>query len=136
MYRDAVDSPTHAGGVVISGAGPDRRYLITRGSRPPHEWILPKGHIDPGETAEQAACREVLEETGVIAEVVALAGDEHFTYDGRDVRVRYFAMRATGTGTAIEDRDVQWCALDDAIAQLGFDSAREMVRQAAHLTQP
>lgn len=129
-------TPTHAGGVVVSGSGADRRYLITRGSRPPHEWILPKGHIDPGETAEQAACREVLEETGVIAEIVALAGEEHFVYDGRDIQVRYFAMRATGTGTPIEDRDVQWCALDEAIAQLGFESARDMVRQAARLTQP
>lgn len=117
----------------MSGTGPGRRYLITRGSRPPHEWVLPKGHIDPGETAEEAACREVLEETGVVAEVVAPAGEERFVYDGRDVRVRYFAMRATGTGTAIEDRDVQWCALEEALTLLGFDSARDMVRRTAGL---
>jgi len=129
----AVETPTHAGGVVVAGTGAERQFLITRGSRPPHEWVLPKGHIDPGETAEAAACREVLEETGVVAEVVAPAGEERFVYEGREVRVRYFAMRATGTGTAIEDRDVHWCALDDALALLGFESARDMVRRAAAL---
>jgi 8-oxo-dGTP pyrophosphatase MutT (NUDIX family) len=122
---------THAGGVVMSGSGPDRLFLIIRGSRAPHEWVLPKGHIDPGETAAQTARREVLEETGVEAEVVCPIGDERFTFDGRDVRVCYFAMRATGIGEAIEERDTQWCPQHEAERLLGFETARAMLRLAA-----
>lgn len=127
---------THAGGVVISGAGTQRRFLIARGTRAPYEWILPKGHIDPGETPEEAARREVLEETGVEARVISALGTESFTYEGREVRVRHFAMRATGTGTAIEDRETRWCLLDEAETMLGFESARDMVRRAASQDDP
>jgi 8-oxo-dGTP pyrophosphatase MutT (NUDIX family) len=121
---------------VISGTGTRRRFLIARGSRAPHEWILPKGHIDPGETPEEAARREVLEETGVEARVISTLGTERFTYEGREVRVRHFAMRATGTGTAIEDRETRWCLLAEAETMLGFESARDMVRRAASQDEP
>ena len=127
---------THAGGVVISGTGTRRRFLIARGSRAPYEWILPKGHIDPGETPEETARREVLEETGVEARVISALGTESFTYEGREVRVRYFAMRATGTGTAIEDRETRWCLLAEAETMLGFESARDMVRRAESQDDP
>jgi 8-oxo-dGTP pyrophosphatase MutT (NUDIX family) len=55
-----------AGGLVVEG---DRILLIsTQGGR---RWQLPKGHIEEGETAEQAALREVREETGVTGQVMA-----------------------------------------------------------------
>ena len=126
-----MDLWTHAGGVVVSGMGPQRLFLIVRGSRPPHEWVLPKGHIDPGETPEQTASREVFEETGVEADVIGALGNESFTYEGRQIRVRYFLMNATGTGIPIEDREVRWCPPSEAETLLGFESAREMVRLAA-----
>ena len=65
--------PTHAGGVVAREAGGERRYLLVRASRDPG-WVLPKGHIERGETPEQAAVREVAEEAGISIEITGLAG--------------------------------------------------------------
>lgn len=44
------------------------------------EWVLPKGKIEPGETPEEAALREVEEETGVRAEILRPAGTSEYTY--------------------------------------------------------
>jgi acetyl-CoA carboxylase carboxyl transferase subunit beta len=62
-----------AGAVVIDDAG---RVLLIRRAKPPRvgAWTLPGGHIEPGETPEQAALREVLEETGVACAVVCALG--------------------------------------------------------------
>ena len=62
------DAPTHAGGVVYSAASGDVRYLVVRATSEDEEWVLPKGHIEPGETPREAAVREVREEAGVWGE--------------------------------------------------------------------
>ena len=53
-------------------------FLLVQASRPPHEWVLPKGHIEFPETPETAAHREVREESGVEAEVRVPLTDEVF----------------------------------------------------------
>src|SRR3954451_25152103 len=59
-----------AGGVVFKKEGD--RYEIVAVSRPRHtDWSLPKGHIEEGETREQAALREVKEETGLETRIIA-----------------------------------------------------------------
>ena len=127
---------THAGGVVRRQGDDGPAFLIVRASRPPYEWVLPKGHIESGETPEQAARREVLEEAGVDAEVVMPIGDEAFDVDATPVRVRFFLMRYLQAGTASERREIRWCPPDEAERLLAFDSAREMVRRAAALSGP
>ena len=47
--------PSHAGGVVRRGKGKSREYLLVQASKNPNEWVLPKGHIEPSESAEAAA---------------------------------------------------------------------------------
>ncbi len=79
-----------AGGVVFNGSGEVLliRYPGRRGS-----WDFPKGHIDPGETIEIAAVREVLEEGGVIAQIqCALQNTEYVNPRGEARRVYWFLM--------------------------------------------
>jgi ADP-ribose pyrophosphatase len=83
-------------------------------------WSLPKGHLETGETAEQAAVREVAEETGIVGEIVASLGtiDFWFVADGRRIHktVHHFLLRATGGALSdadIEVTEVAWVPLPD-----------------------
>src|SRR5262245_51640057 len=122
---------THAGGVVRSVRNGQPLFLLVRARRPPHDWVLPKGHIEEGETAEETARREVREESGVKADVVRHVGDVAYTFSRRHLRVRYFLMNAVGTTTPLENREIRWCSAAEAERLLNFDNAREMVRRAA-----
>jgi len=124
---------THAGGVVRRGDGPDARFLLVRASRPPFDWVIPKGHLERGETPEETAAREVAEEAGIAADVEAAVGDLEFTARGRMIHVRYFAMRYRADVPASEDREVRWFTLAECEETLLFEDAREMVRRTARV---
>jgi diadenosine hexaphosphate hydrolase (ATP-forming) len=80
-----------AGGVVFN---PQGEVLLIRYPGKRGAWDFPKGHIDPGETNEIAAVREVLEEGGVCATIThALAATEYVNPRGEARRVYWFAMR-------------------------------------------
>ena len=75
-------------------------------------WSLPKGHLEAGETEEQAAVREVFEETGILGEVVGKLGtiDFWFVADGRRVHktVHHFLLVvADPEGLELSDEDVE-----------------------------
>ena len=71
------NSLTHAGCVVYRDDKEKIRYLIISSSTGKH-WVLPKGHIDPGEMPEITALRELEEETGILGEVVRPLSIQHF----------------------------------------------------------
>lgn len=124
------------GGVVIDQ---NRMLVLFRPAR--NEIRLPKGHIDPGETAEVAALREVVEETGYEdLEIVVDLGEQlvEFDYqaDHYRRRERYFLMRLRSHRQI--DRpahdaaqfQVQWVPLDDAPQQLTFTAEQSVARAA------
>jgi 8-oxo-dGTP pyrophosphatase MutT (NUDIX family) len=101
-----------AGGVVVRDGQivvivPTRR--ASDGSR---VLALPKGHIDPGETALQAATREVREETGVVGEPVQELGEARYWYrrDGQTIpkSVTFFLFSYVDGDTADHDDEVTW----------------------------
>ena len=110
--------------------GGEREYLLVEARRRRGEWVLPKGHIEPGETPEAAAVREVGEEAGVRAEVVARAGESEYAVDEGTVRVLFFLMRYQGEAGRPEDRARTWRRYEDALRLLRFDDTRRVLVQA------
>ena len=126
---------THAGGVVSRHEDGALQYLLVRSSRDASHWVLPKGHIDPGESAEEAALREVREEAGVEGEIVARAGVDVYTLDGEEIRAVYFAMRFAGSCPAEEDRELCWLHYFDACKNVSFEGARKLIEQAHRISR-
>jgi 8-oxo-dGTP diphosphatase len=122
-----------AGGVVARAAAGGPEVLVVH--RPAYDdWSLPKGKLEPGEIEQDAARREVLEETGVDAEVVAPAGSVVYTdRRGRTKHVAYFTMtpRATAPREADDEVDiVAWWPVDRAVTELTYAHDRELAARA------
>lgn len=117
-----------AGGIVVR----DGQVLVTQHSG--HKgWDFPKGHIEEGESAEQAAIREVEEETGVKAEIIEKVGQTEYFYseDGEKMfkTVTFFLMRYVGEGeatTAWETSDMAWLSPEEVEEKLTFKDTKEM----------
>ena len=128
-----------AGGVIYRrGAGGFEVALIHVRSR----WGLPKGHVEEGERVEQAALREVREETGLEGKLARKLGDIRYSYrdktkEGEPIRiakrVHFFLMRYTRGDVRDHDHeadDARWFPIDQAIKQLKFATERKMVHRA------
>ena len=103
-------------------------------------WGLPKGGVEPGETPEQAALREIEEETGMAGVVERELGSIDYWFYARDrggrihKTVHFFLVRATdGTTEAHDDevREARWMDARDAFRLMTYPNEREMVRKAA-----
>jgi 8-oxo-dGTP pyrophosphatase MutT (NUDIX family) len=101
-------------------------------------WQLPKGRIEPGETKEEAALREVLEETGLEGKIEEHLGEISFRYIRKQrkrihKRVVFFLMVYQEGSTDDHDDEVdeaRFFAIDDALERLTFDSERDIVARA------
>lgn len=125
---------THAGGVVVRTEEGSARYLLVSAKGNPDRWVLPKGHIEPGETPETAAVREVSEEGGVAADILESLGSVQFEKNGLFARVEFFLMRYVGERAFGEDRKRRWCAYEEAIELLAPDYARDLLRRSRSVT--
>ena len=110
---------------------------------------LPKGLVDPGETPEQTALREVREETGVLATMVTKLGDIKYVYvrswgDGQRVfKIVSFFLLHYQSGEIndvapemrVEVRRAAWIPLDDAHRRLAYRGERDMVKRALQYLQ-
>jgi 8-oxo-dGTP pyrophosphatase MutT (NUDIX family) len=98
---------------------------------------LPKGHPSGGESAADAARREVREETGVEAELVEKLGDVRYWYarDGERVlkNVAFFLFTYRSGDVADHDHEVEealWIPLEEAPERLAYKGEREMAESA------
>jgi len=131
---------TSAGGLVVD-PGERRAALIGRLDRRGRLlWSLPKGHLEQGETPEDAAVREVAEETGITGEVIAPLGviDFWFVAEGRRIHKtvhHYLLRKLTGelSDEDIEVEQVEWVPLDDLAGRLAYADERRLVEQVDDL---
>jgi 8-oxo-dGTP pyrophosphatase MutT (NUDIX family) len=131
-----------AGGVVYR-PGPEGVEVVLaarRTRRGDLAWGLAKGGIEADESAEQAAIREVREETGIEAEIEASLGETRYFYVWEAVRIRktvhFFLMRATGGDPNHRDdemEDVQWFPLERALKRAAYRGEREVLGRAAEI---
>ena len=105
-------------------------FLVVTARRRRDEWVFPKGHIEAGETPEQAAVREVHEESGVTATIVGPLEDVQIQMPAETQTVRYFLMRAVDIGIADEGRQSAWLTADEALNRLTFSTSRGSLREA------
>jgi 8-oxo-dGTP pyrophosphatase MutT (NUDIX family) len=124
---------THAGGVVVRATGEQQEFLVVRARRSPHDWILPKGHIEAGESSEEAALREVREEAGVEAEILQRIGRNEFVAPDGPARVDYFLMRFLGEAEPHENRERRWCSYAEARACIEVPALRDVLKKARAL---
>ncbi len=127
-----------AGGVVVRDGQVVVIVPTRRASDGSKVLALPKGHIDPGETALQAAIREVREETGIVGEPVTELGETRYWYrrDGQTIpkSVSFYLFSYVEGDTADHDDEVEearWITLEDADSELSHSAEREMVARAA-----
>jgi 8-oxo-dGTP pyrophosphatase MutT (NUDIX family) len=126
-----------SGGAVIAlrDGLPHVALIATRGRT---RWGLPKGAVSEGETSEQAALREVLEETGLEAEIVKPLDTIEYYFRVGDTlihkHVDFYLMTHTGgtmTPQLSEVDDVEWVELSQAIQRASFDSEKKLLEMAS-----
>ena len=122
-----------AGGIVHRQNGDATEVLVVH--RPRYaDWSLPKGKLDPGETPEQAALREVEEETGCRCRLGDHVGkNEYRDRHGRSKRVDWWLMEPIEGEFAPNDEvdEVRWVTPADAMSLLTYDFDRELVERIA-----
>ncbi len=133
---------TSAGGLVVDeAAGTVVAALIGRRDRRGRLlWSLPKGHIEEGESAEQAAVREVAEETGIAGRIVGRLGtiDFWFMAEGRRVHKTVHHYLLVAEGGELSDSDVEvaavaWVPLEELSTRLAYEDERALVARAPEL---
>ena len=97
------------------------------------DWTLPKGKLDPGESFEEAALREVEEETGLRAQLVRELPATHYEVNGRPKIVRYWLMDVDHEGAFAPNDEtdaLRWVAPDEALGLLTYERDRDLVAGA------
>lgn len=137
---------TSAGGLVIdvTRAGVHRAAVIARRNRAGRlEWCLPKGHLEGTETPEQAAVREIAEETGISGAIRLRLGiiDYWFSGEGRRVHkvVHHFLLEALAGDLTVEldpdgeAEDAAWIPVPELARTLSYPNERRLAAEAQQL---
>jgi len=112
-----------AGGVIVRG---ERVLLVHRAGHA--DWSFPKGKLERGETWEEAALREVEEETALRCGLGEELGRTSYEVAGSSKEVRYYRMSGGGEARAQAEVDeVRWVRLDEAASLLTYGPDRELL---------
>jgi 8-oxo-dGTP pyrophosphatase MutT (NUDIX family) len=135
-----------AGGFVISKSDPKLVALMARFNRGGKlEWCIPKGHLEQNETSEQAALREVFEETGLEAEIIEHLGEVNYQFiqDGSKISktVHVYLMQQTGGDLSFENdphkeaSELEWVQASELLARLSHGNEKRIAAKALELIE-
>jgi 8-oxo-dGTP pyrophosphatase MutT (NUDIX family) len=141
--KPVTETQVSAGGAVLRKASDGLEVALISVGQPPR-WQLPKGLVDPGETPETAALREIKEEAGIDATHAGLIDRVEYWYQSKrgNERIRYhkfvnfFLMWYVSGDVSLHDDEVneaRWFPVSDAIQALAFRSERAIVQRAVEL---
>lgn len=137
MSTDSGKAEFSAGGVVVRDGEVVVIVPVKRGPNGERVLGLPKGHPEPGESALEAAVREVREEAGVSGRLIGSLGQISYVYErrGRTIpkRVEFFLFEYESGDPRDHDHEIeeaQWMPLSAAAVSLTFESEREIVKRA------
>lgn len=122
------------GAVVFRRIAGEVRYLLIKNKRSAN-WGFPKGHIENGETKEDTAKREVLEETGIRINIIpGFISTSEYTIQGKvEKSVSIFVASTTDTQTKIQQEEIEdyiWLNYSKAIKTLKFENDRSILERA------
>ena len=128
-----------AGGLVWCEFPEGRRLAVIH--RPRHrDWTLPKGKLDPGESWQDAARREVQEETGLDVRLDRFAGSCSYISRGAPKVVLYWHMRVVGECTfrpvGSEVDKLRWLSMEKARAKLTYEREKRLLQEATETRAP
>jgi 8-oxo-dGTP pyrophosphatase MutT (NUDIX family) len=146
MRSNSNHTEVSSGGFVISKSDPNLVALMARFNRGGKlEWCIPKGHLEQNETSEQAAIREVFEETGLEAEIIQHLGEVNYQFiqDGAKISktVHVYLMQQTG-GELSFDKDphkeaseLEWVRVSELLARLSHGNEKRIAKVAIELIE-
>lgn len=122
------------GAVVFRKINNVPRFLLIKNQRSAH-WGFPKGHMERGETPQDTAKREVLEETGLRINIIEGFSSKSEYIIGRRVQkeVRIFLATTTDTQTKIQKEEIEdyiWLTYEQAMETLNFQNDKRILRKA------
>ncbi len=125
---------TSCGAVVFRKEENEIQYLLIRNKRSAH-WGFPKGHVELGETKEETAIREVLEETGLNIQIVpGFVKKSEYTIQGRiEKSVSIFLAQTTETEYKLQEEEIEecgWFCYNDALKTLNYDNDKYILNEA------
>jgi len=125
-----------AGGIVWKETQEGRKVAVIRRSRY-DDWSLPKGKLKEKETWEEAAVREVKEETGCDARITGFAGSASYEVKGVPKIVLFFTMetvRESALTDFSEVKEVLWFSPEEALKKLDYEAERALLSKASAAT--